>query len=450
MRRGHLPATQLARSSVKVRLLCIGDAPGDVAKMTSQREHDPWSAKTEVMRVKAIQPNRKDNVVKGPASPWSLSAARVPKPPKPPSLAASLLALQRTSGNRHVQRVLTLAVQRDKLPEQHPKQIRTTHDIERQALPLAEKMGDALDHWKNQADWGIQNFVNQELEKRIDALRSAGLTTGDFLQGLIGNLIWSAACFIPGSPAIAFIVSVAGIQLTARTSPPSASDPADKGAVSGVAESMQMYLDKVEEAIRGPKDSHLIDQAKNVVLFNPDLGLPALLELLMSSYFDKSMLQAGPEGKLTRLNDEVVKKTQKQALATRFQHFIDAVTAVGTKTEADTVLGRKIGGEYTLSLIAVSGVGGAGAKNTMYGLGYEIKPRKTALDGSVMSLGEVAIAIWIPDDTVNDVLERESQLKIYPLIRNAFATEVKMGPDQFKAHEAELRKQSAQGGLRPG
>jgi hypothetical protein len=114
------------------------------------------------------------------------------------------------------------------------------------------------------------------------------------------------------------------------------------------------------------------------------------------------------------------------------------------------VLGKKIGGEYRLSLVAVSGAGGAGAQDTRFGLGYEIKARKTALDGTVTSLGEVAIAMWIPDDSVNDVLARESQLKIYPLILNAFATEVKTGPDQFKAHEAELRRQALQGSLRPG
>ena len=189
------------------------------------------------MRVKATQPKSKDEVAEGTAQSLSFPATRAPRPQ---SLADSLLTLQRTFGNRYVQRVLTLAgeadgeltgvqaelgasvlralggsqpagggtrvranvehavglalqlnavgalrartslsraaVQRDTL-KVPPRQIPRAHEIDERALPLAKKMGDALDHWKNQANWGIQNFVNEELEKRIDKLLSAGLTT---------------------------------------------------------------------------------------------------------------------------------------------------------------------------------------------------------------------------------------------------------------------------------
>jgi acetyl esterase/lipase len=365
---------------------------------------------------------------------------------------ASVLFLQRSAGNAAVSALLQRRpgrlLQRGPLRVE-PRMIRTEKEIEAQAMPLAEKMGGALHDWKAQAYWGVQNFVNEELEKRIDALRSAGLTTGSFLQSLAGNLIWAAACFIPGAPALAFAVSVYGIGITASASPPSATDPADKGSVSKVAEQVQGYLDKVEEEIRGKDDANLLEMAKKLVLFNEDLSQPELLELFMKQTFPRELLQGGAGGKLIRFNDEAVKKAQKAGLKERFRAFMDVVPLVGTKTEPDTVLGRKLNNGHTLSLVAVSGVGGTGPGSVRYGIGYELKKRQTSLDGRVVAPGEVVIAKWVADEVVSDVLQRADQLKTQ-LIINALASEVKMGPDAFAADEARKRELTRQGGMRPG
>jgi hypothetical protein len=352
-------------------------------------------------------------------------------------------------GRRPVPRPLAQLVQR--APLRTPtRRIRSTDEIEREARPLADKMGEALDHWKGQAFWGIQNFVNEELEKRIDKLRSAGLSTKSFLQSLAGNVIWAAACFIPGSQLAQFVVSMAGIAVAAGASPPSTSDPADKGAVSGMAEAVQGYLDRIEDELRGPKDSRLLEEAKRLVLFNDGLTQAELLERFLTQSFDKSLLRPGIGGNLTGFNDAAIKKTQKAALVARLEHFMKVVPMVGQKTEPETVVGRKIGGEYTLRLIVVSGVGGEGPEHVRSGIGYVLKPRVEDLHGRVKSLGRVVIAEWIEPDVVNDVLRRQEELKIYPLIVNAFATEVAMGPDEFRADQARQREQNRLGGLRPG
>ena len=377
---------------------------------------------------------------------------------QPPNLAGLLLLMQRSVGNAAVsaivQRSLALAperqLQRDPLRVQ-PSRIRTSQEIEQQAAPLVEEMVRALDHWKAQAYWGVQNFVNEELEKQIDTLRSQGLSTADFLQSLAGALIWAAACFVPGSAIFTFIVSLQGIAIAAEASPPNQKDPADKGAIAHMAEEVQGYLDAVEREIRGENDSRLLEQAKDLVLFHgEDLSHPELLERFMTSTFARPLLEPGLGGKLIKFNDEAIKKTQKDALKTHLAHFMDVVPLVGTKSEPETVVGRKSGGEYTLSLIAVSGVGGEGPDHIRYGIGYEITPRQTTLEGKVTRLGQVAIAEWVSDDVLHDVLRRESELKLNPIIINAFATEVRFDPVSYRAEQARLREQARQGGLRPG
>ena len=355
---------------------------------------------------------------------------------------AGIFYLQRTIGNAAV----TSLVQRDPV-KGGPKKIRTEAEIEAAAKPLVGSMGDALDHWKNQSDWGIQNFVNEELEKRIDKLRSSGLTTGRFLQSLAGNLTWAAACFFPEAPIFAFIVGLTGIGVTAQASPPTATDPADKGAVSKMAEEMQGYLDKVEEAIRGKNDSSLLDRAKDLVLFHDELTQPELLELFITSTFMKEMLIPGVGGKLIRFNDEAVKKAQKEALKTRLQHFMEAVPLVGDETEPETVALQKLGGEYTLRLVEIYEVDKPGrSRHVRWGIGYETRPRETDLQGVTLKPGAVVVAKWISEDVVNDVLQRESDLKMSgQLIIGALPSEVVMGPGEFAAHEEELRQRMRYG-----
>ncbi len=332
----------------------------------------------------------------------------------------------------------------------HPPKIRTQDEIDRGAATLAKDMARELDHWKNQADWGIQDFVNEELERRIDSLRKAGLTKEAFLQSLLGNVIWAVACFLGEAPELAFVVSMVGIGVAASAVPPTASKPADVGAVSGLAEQVQRLLDRIEDEMRGTNDTHLLDQARNLILFNPDLSEPELLELFMTQNFDRSLLRAEVGGKLTGFNDEQVKRTQKQAIEVRFQHFMDVIPLVGSKTEPETVVGRTVGGEYTLSLVHVSGVGGDKPEDEKWGIGYEIVHRETDLQGNITKLGNVVVAQWVEEDTVNAVLNREADLKIYPLIINAFATEVSMGPESFKLEQEKLREDERLGGLRPG
>jgi hypothetical protein len=217
-----------------------------------------------------------------------------------------------------------------------------------------------------------------------------------------------------------------------------------------MAEAVQGYLDRIHDEMRGPKDSRLFEEAKRLVLFNPDMTQAELLELFLTKSFDKALLRPGIDGKLTGFNDAAIKKTQKAGLVARLEHFMKVVPMVGEKTEPETVLGRKIGGEYTLRLIAVSGVGGSGPQFTKYGIGYVIKPRVEDLQGRVTSPGRVVVAEWIEPDVVDDVLRRQGELKLFPLIVNAFATEVAMGPDEFRADQARQREQNRLGGLRPG
>ena len=341
-------------------------------------------------------------------------------------------------------------VQKAPLHAPASRKIRTSVEIDREAAPLAKDMGAKLDHWKNQADWGVQGFVNEELEKRIDALRSAGLTKEAFLQSLTGNLIWAAACFLGGAPALAFVVSLVGIGVAASAQPRSVSKPVDVGAVSGLAEEVERSLDQIENEIRGTDDINLLTQAKDLILFNPDLSETELLELFMTKNFSRSILRSEVGGKLTGFDDESVKKTQKQAIETRFQHFIDVVPLVGSKTEPETLLGKRVGGAYTLSLVHISGVGGEKPENEKWGIGYEIQPRQTDFQGKIVKPGKVAIAKWVEEDTVDATLNQEAKLKIFPAIINASAGEVTMGPEAFKADQEQLRKDARSGALRPG
>jgi hypothetical protein len=146
----------------------------------------------------------------------------------------------------------------------------------------------------------------------------------------------------------------------------------------------------------------------------------------------------------------VVKKTQKQAIEERFQRFMDVVPLVGSKSEPESVLGRKTGGEYTLSLVHITGVGGDKPQDEKWGIGHQIEPRQTDLQGRIIKLGKIVVAKWVEEDTVDAVLNREADLKIYPLIINAFATEVTMGPEEYEAEQKSLRERMRQGSLRPG
>ena len=337
-------------------------------------------------------------------------------------------------------------VQRAPLPAP-TRAIRSREEIDREAAPLAEKVADRLDHWKNQAYWSVQDFVNEELERRIDALRGKGLTIEAFLQSLLGNLIWAAACFLGDAPMLVFVISSGGIAVAASAQPPSASKPADVGAVSGLAVEVQRSLDRIEKEMRGTDDRNLLKQAEDLILFNPDLSGIELLEVFMTRNFDRSILQTELGGKLTGFDDEKLKDTQKRAIETRFQHFIDVVPLVGSKTEPG------VGGGYTLSLVHILGVGGGDYRlgphleppapdkpeNEKWGIGYVIKPRHIS-DGK-FEPGEVAIAKWVEEDTVDAVRNRMDKLKMSPITIEAFATEVSMGPETFKAHEERLRKE---------
>ena len=299
--------------------------------------------------------------------------------------------------------------------------IPTTGEIEERAKPLAKQMSDAVQEWKSQAFWGVQNFISLTNSiAEIDELRRSGFTNAAFLQSLAGNILWAAVCFVP-VPGAQFALSLAGIAIAAAATPRTGSSPGDKGVVTGVAEATQGYLDEIAKALKDGMD----ERARSLVLFHLELSQLEQLELFMTASFAKPMLAPGPTGKLTELAPGPIRKAQKDALTTRLEHFTEAVSTVGKHTE----LG------FRLSLVHVSGVGGSGPNDVLWGIGYEILPRKTALDGKIISLGKVAIAKWIPSDVVDDVLNASPTHQII----NAFATEVDEGPEDFARTEAKLR-----------
>lgn len=90
---------------------------------------------------------------------------------------------------------------------------------------------------------------------------------------------------------------------------------------------------------------------------------------------------------------------------------------------------------YTLSLIYISGVGGEKPQDQKWGIGFQIEPRQTDLQGRIIKPGKVAVAKWVEEDNVDAVLHREADLKISPFFINASAAEVTMGPEAVKAEQ---------------
>ena len=98
---------------------------------------------------------------------------------------------------------------------------------------LEQDMGRLLDRWEAAAKDGVSEFTGRALEQRINDLTSG--SAGDFLQSLLGNLVWAAACFVPGGGEVAFGISVVGIAIGAIPSIPS---KVDKTFISDIQKAM--------------------------------------------------------------------------------------------------------------------------------------------------------------------------------------------------------------------
>jgi hypothetical protein len=79
---------------------------------------------------------------------------------------------------------------------------------------LEHDMHDILKDWQTGALEGVGQFVTNALTARIDKIESGSWDT--FMKGLIGNVVWAAAVFLPGAEVAAFALSLAGIALGAE------------------------------------------------------------------------------------------------------------------------------------------------------------------------------------------------------------------------------------------
>lgn len=334
-----------------------------------------------------------------------------------------ILELQRSAGNRAVTQLIgqpATTLQRAPGPRVTPRTIPTTEEIDRRAKPIGRAMDDVISSWKEESRWGVQNFVNAELEGKIDEVRSSGLSAGSFLMSLTGNILWAAACFTTGGAA--FGISLLGIAIAAAGSPPGDKKLADKGAISAMAEQVQGYLDTFESGLKE-------DAAKKVhdlVLFNQELDQVALLERFLTSSFDSGVLKRGPEGRLTRLDPGAVRARQKQALTTRWQHFKETVPLAGKMAGSEyTVDGRSDtsprGGRLRLVLVQPGTPTRANPRpEPRWGLGLELWP------------GQFGIAKWVADDVRDDVDRRIREVAGTSLsILIARPEQVTVHPDRF-------------------
>jgi hypothetical protein len=263
----------------------------------------------------------------------------------------------------------------------------------------------------------VQNFVNAELEAKIDEVRSSGVTASSFLVSLAGNIVWAGACFATGGAA--FGVSLAGIAIAALGSLPGDKALSDKGAIAAMAKEVQQYLDQCETWLKADVDR----RAHNLVLFNQSKDQVELLELFMVNSFKADVLAKGPEGRLTQLNPGAVREAQQRALTERWQHFKETVPLAGKKagSEATAGVGDPKGGR--LRLILVQGTGIPFTKHQLpprWGLGLELWPN------------QYGIAKWVPNDVLSDVNRRIQEVAgktLPPLV--AEPSQIVVYPDQF-------------------
>jgi hypothetical protein len=334
-----------------------------------------------------------------------------------------MLRLQRAAGNTAVARLIRRSSAPVVLQRRPPTTVRTIPtraEIDERAAPIKRMMKEVVKSWKEESRWGVQNFVNAELEAKIDDVRSSGLTASSFLLSLAGNLIWAAACFTTGGAA--FGISVLGIGIAASGSLPGDKKLSDRGAIAAMAKEVQNYLDQCETGLKAAIDQ----RAHELVLFNQDLGQSELLELFIKNSFRPEVLAAGPDGRLTELNPSAVREAQQQELAKRWKHFKETVPLAAKQAGSEyTVDGRSDtspkGGR--LRLILVQGGLDPATKQQQpprWGLGLELWPKK------------FGIAKWVPDDVRDDVDRRIREVagnKLPPL--TAEASQVTVPPDQF-------------------
>jgi hypothetical protein len=236
-----------------------------------------------------------------------------------PPVAAQLLRLQRSIGNRALAR--TLGVQRQAATDLRPASAAACGSG---VDSLKGQLERRLDEWKREAEVGVENFADAELVRAIK--RATSFNPVSFLGALIGNVIWAAACFTPAAEAApVFALSLAGITIGAGTALPSPAEMAE-GPLMIVKKGMLRMLDQAYRALK----RQVPEKAARVLADNPRITTEDALEkVLRASFGTRFLLRDDVTQRATDLDDEAIRTVYQEQAAGLLDEYTSQVEPIG-------------------------------------------------------------------------------------------------------------------------
>ncbi len=239
--------------------------------------------------------------------------------------SATVLALQRAVGNRTLAREFA---SRRLDRRGGPYDLREDAPGTRSPRPATpDNLQSGLEHrlgdWKREAEQGVDNFADAELERTIQDATSMNVAA--FVGALAGNIVWAAACFVVDAPVAAFALSLYGIGIASVAAIPPAPD-----------ETPLMWVKGRMLAILDVAYQHLIGQIPKVsgavLKDNPSIDVDAAIEKIMTASFRRQFITPSEQKRDTEVNLGAVREVYQSKAAEMLAHYKAEVQPIGVTT----------------------------------------------------------------------------------------------------------------------